>query len=270
MKKSVILCLVMALCLTAVTGSVAYFTDSIATQNVVASGNLKIEQFELERTADGSALQTYAQNQAIYPSVGTESHLDLAAYPYSTTDTQSKPITGTLEAALMADTLHGFVDKIVLVKNNGSLNTYVRTFVAVPTTFASAIHLDWNLDMAEEPTGWVLGDAFTADIHGVNHTIQYATYYTAIGPNELAAPSLLGFYLDSTVGHDGEQYTLGTTKLGSGSKLKILVATQAAQAIPIGIGEDTKRADAPTSLHDTYDVKLTDGKIYHPWMETNP
>ena len=283
MKKSVILCVVVALCLAVVTGSVAYFTDSITTQNVVASGNLKIEQFELERTADGASLQTYTQNQAIYPSVGTESHLELAAYHYSTADKQTKPVTGTLEAALMADTLHGFVDKIVLVKNNGSLNTYVRTFVAVPTDFDNpekgikAIHLDWNKEGSWVVEQTPILDYITVEdqVDNVPYTIYYAINTNMIEPGKSAAPSLLGFYLDSAVGHDGEQYTLGTTKLGSGSELKILVATQAAQAIPTGIGEQTTRAGAVESLNETYDEKDAQGNytiIHHPWMpaKTNP
>lgn len=275
MKKSVILCLFVALCLAAVTGTVAYFTDSIAVQNEVKSGNLDIEQVEYERAtdADGTYLKGYTQKQAIYPCMN---QVETEERPDVTVATKDGDVSIT---AKLNQTIQGYVDKIVVSTNHGSLNAYIRTLVAVPTAFAEAVHLDWNLDKAEEPTGWVRGETFTADIHGVNHTIQYATYYTAIGPNESAAPSLLGFYLDSAVGHDGEQYTLGTTKLGSGSELKILVATQAAQAIPTGIGERTTRARAVESLRETYD-KNEDGTytIHHPWMpaktnsptETNP
>ena len=275
MKKSVILCLFVALCLAAVTGSVAYFTDSITTQNVVASGNLKIEQFEYERKKDANGnynglLDVYTQNQMIYPSVKSNDSREMV-------DVKGHEVA-------LSTGINGFVDKIVLVKNNGSLNTYVRTFVAVPTGFDNpekgiqAIHLDWN-----EADGWqvastpMLANITVAEhqIDNVPYTIYYAINTNMIEPGKSAAPSLLGFYLVSEVGHDGEQYTLGTTKLGSGSELKILVATQAAQAIPTGIGEQTTRAGAVESLNETYDEKDAQGNftiIHHPWMpaKTNP
>ena len=58
MKKSVVLSLAIIMCLFAVTGSIAYFTDSITVQNEVQSGTLHIEQFEFERVTPPQLIAT--------------------------------------------------------------------------------------------------------------------------------------------------------------------------------------------------------------------
>ena len=277
MKKSFVLCLAIIMCLFAVTGSIAYFTDSIqSTGNVVASGNLKIVQAELER-GTGNVLQPYTQNQAIYPSVGTLNHAETAAeYSYKVTDKEGNTSNHTMYAKLENGSLHGYVDKIVVVKNNGSLPTYVRTFVAVPASFdkdgAKALILDWNTadgwSAVAGPIEATITDAANK-IENVAYNIYYVTNANAVQPGQSAPPSLLGFYLDSQVNHNGTEYTLNGKSLGSGSELKILVATQAAQVIPTGIGNDNQHMDAVDALTETYDVVSADGKtvtVYHPWM----
>ena len=266
MRKSFVLCLAIIMSLFAVTGSIAYFTDSITVQGEVKSGNLDIEQFEYMRS--GNDLVAWKE-QSIYPAVkkdkATDETVTFDNVPYK----------------INKDQMNGFVDKIVVVQNNGSLPTYVRTFVAVPTSFADAIVLDWNLDgETANPTGWVLAaepitttinaTSGTHQIEDVPYTIYYATYYTQVASGASAPPSLLGFYLDSRVNHNGTNYILGDTKLGTDNELKILVATQAAQAIPTGIGENTTRAGAVDSLTETYDMNLPDGvSVGHPWLPNN-
>ena len=265
MKKSVVLSLAIIMCLFAVTGSIAYFTDIIIVQNEVQSGTLHIEQFEFERVTgkDGTVtLQKFTQDQAIYPSVGKVSHSNKAeSYDFSTTDKEGKPYADKLTAKLMQDSLHGFVDKIVAVKNTGNLQIYVRTYVAVPTDFVEAVHLDWNQDTwseAEKPL-WIeatkpIQDTITVEDHNifnVPYTIYYATCTASVDPGAISSPSLLGFYLDSQVNHNGTHYTLDGKDLGTSSELKILVASAASQVIPIGIG-DEPRDNALTAMDKTY------------------
>ena len=265
MKKSFVLCLAIIMCLFAVTGSIAYFTDSVEVQNVVKSGNLDIEQFEYARLKgeDGKyngRIDVYKQNQAIYPCVKPDEPSRKAV-----------DIKGR-EVELYDDSLNGFVDKIVVVKNNGSLPTYIRTFVAVPAAFDKAIHLDWNTaDGWSAVTGPIPATITDEDnkIENVAYNIYYVTNTIAVQPGQSAPPSLLGFYLDSRVNHNGTEYTLNGQSLGSGSELKILVATQAAQVIPTGIGNDKQPMDAGEALTETYDVVDEAKKtvtIQHPWM----
>ena len=257
MKKSVVLSLAIIMCLFAVTGSIAYFTDSITVQNEVQSGTLHIEQFEFERVTgeDGNVtLRKFTQNQAVYPSVGEVKHADTAdVYEFSTTTKEEKTYAGTLSAKLMSDSLHGFVDKIVAVKNTGNLNVYVRTYVAVPTVFVEAVHLDWNQD------NWIkveeaIQDTITVEEHKISnepYTIYYATCTEPVVPGSISDPGLLGFYLDSQVNHNGTHYTLDGEELGTSSELKILVASVASQVIPTGIG-DTPRDEALDAMDKTY------------------
>lgn len=285
MRKSIVLCLALVLSLFAVTGSIAYFTDTVEVQVEAKSGNLAIEQFELERTTKDNkvVLQEYTQNQAIYPAVGDINEtnkdsyrLESSSYSYNVkipkhaSPTTEVEVSGTFTASLMDTTsLRGYVDKIVMVKNFGSLPVYVRTFVAVPTAFKDAIVLDWNASDNKDTTGWYLHPTtipsdITHDNKTTSYTIYYATYNTSLNPNndpnglDIAPPSLLGFYLNPDFNYKGSE-----------TQLKILVATQAAQVIPTGIGDDGKHMDAVSALNETYDKDNNNENstvtIKHPW-----
>lgn len=273
MKRAIVLCLALIVSLFAVTGSIAYFTDNITTTNVVEAGNLHILQHEYERVKDGNGfvmengenkLQPYTQKQAIYPGVETEGEVQKLII---------KDVSYDINKAKM----NGFVDKIVVAENGGTLGAYVRTFVAVPAyTNAEGesvtwIHLDKNdYDKETNPNGWVWDGPFQDEINGVKYDIWYATSTTLLEPGDKSSPSLLGYYLDSQVNHNGTNYTLDGVNLGSDSSLTILVATEAAQAIPTGIG-DSPRAGAVESLNLTYSGKadVDPGPNRHPWADSN-
>lgn len=259
MKRAIVLCLALIVSLFAVTGSIAYFTDNITTTNVVEAGNLHILQHEYERDSSGG-LRDYTQKQAIYPAVQKTSGA-----------TETVTVDGK-EYVTNHDAMNGFVDKIVVAENGGTLDAYVRTFVAVPAykgadnQSVTWIHLDKNVYNKEtNPTGWVWSTSpFQADIGGVTYDVWYATSETLLEPGDQSSPSLLGYYLDSHVNHNGANYTLNGTNLGADSSLTILVATEAAQAIPTGIG-DTSRLGAVESLNTTYGQP---GVERHPWKNT--
>lgn len=278
MKKTVVLSLAIIMCLFAVTGSIAYFTDTITAQGQIESGNLDIEQYEFERIKDENgnyttALKEYVQHQVLYPCMlpdgltDTSHRTEPTEFSYTAAADSAIPELA-FTAALRDDSIRGFVDKIVVVKNEGSLNNYVRTFVAVPTAFDQAVVLDWNT------ADWTLGEAafedvITAEKHQINqvpYTIYYATYNNALTPDGVAAPSLLGYYLKPEVDHNGTAYTLKTDSgmtltLGTEKELKILVATEAAQVIPTGIEHETH--DTPeTAMTKTYGAPSAER---HPW-----
>lgn len=273
MKKTAILSLAIIMCFFAVTGSIAYFTDSIDVQNVVKAGNLKIAQSEYMRY-EGDLVAW--EKQSLYPAVKKEG----ATSEFLSVDGKSYTIN--------EESMNGFVDKIVVVENQGSLQTYVRTFVAVPASFDEAIQLEWN----ESADGWfVEAEPIEADIACMikdqqisgPYAIYYATYQQKLAAKDdpqkgnVAPPSLLGFYLDPKVNHNGVEYTMNGQPIGSDDKLKILVATQASQVIPTGIGEETTRMNAMDALKETYDKVEIDEKngtekviIRHPWyLEEN-
>ena len=281
MKKTAILSLAIIMCFFAVTGSIAYFTDSIDVQNVVKAGNLKIAQSEYMR--DNGDLVAWKE-QSLYPAVKKEG----ATSEFLSVDGKLYTIN--------EESMNGFVDKIVVVENQGSLQTYVRTFVALPASFDEAIQLEWN----ESADGWfvenkkpednkpepILAD-ITCTIDGQEISGQYAIYYATYQQKlaakddpqkgNVAPPSLLGFYLDPKVNHNGVEYTMNGQPIGSDDELKILVATQASQVIPTGIGEETTRMNAMDALKETYDKVEIDEKngtekviIRHPWyLEEN-
>lgn len=224
MKRALVLCLAIIVSLIAVTGSIAYFTDSIDTSNVVASGNLHILQHEYERAEDAAGnviLQEYTQDQILYPCVmgaGTREEVSIGAYTVQMYDSS----------------VSNFVDKIVVAENTGKNISYVRTFVAVPAYNNAAgesvkwLHLDINSN-----DGWVWCETPIAGqmIDGASYDIYFATNTNKLNPGETTAPSLLGFYLDPKVNHNGTSYIFGDTLLGSGDDMTILVATTASQAI---------------------------------------
>lgn len=278
MKKSVVLSLAIIMCLFAVTGSITYFTDSITAQGQIESSNLGIEQFKFERIKDenGSyttALKEYVQHQVLYPcllpaDLTDNSHRTASTKFIYTADANSAIPSLDFTAALRDESIRGFVDKIVVVKNAGSLHTYVRTFVAVPTSFDQAVVLDWNT------ADWTLTEAafqdvITAEKHQIDHvpyTIYCATYKNALAPGEVAPPSLLGYYLKPEVGRNISGYILktdaGTAILGTEKELKILVATEAAQVIPTSIEHRLHNDTPEDALSKTYP-----NAGHHPWKK---
>ena len=73
MKRFLVLCVAVIACYAAVTGSIAYFTDSVETTNRLASGNLHVVQHEYERVTNdnGMTVQAFTQAKQLYPAVGS-------------------------------------------------------------------------------------------------------------------------------------------------------------------------------------------------------
>lgn len=253
MKRALVLCLAIIVSLIAVTGSIAYFTDSISTSNVVASGNLHILQHEYERADDGT-LREYTQNQLLYPCVNL---------PGDPSASREDVTVDTHTVRMYDETVRNFVDKIVVAENTGKNIAYVRTFVAVPAYYRGVgeeresvpwLHLDCNTG-----NGWLWSKEPIKEqkIDGHYYDIYYATNTNQLNPGETTAPSLLGFYLDPKVNHNGTNYIFEDTLLGSGDHMTILVATEASQAIVF--------KDAYEAMESTFP-----GSSHHPWETVIP
>lgn len=199
MKKTLLICAIIAALLVVAGGTVAFFTDSEEGYGVVASGELSILQHEYDEYAgpDSAANKPYTQGRMIYPGVA--------------------------------------VNKIVTVENIGKNVAYVRTFIAVPTAGEGKSLAKLNVNEAEN-NGWVWGNPIPGEsIDGVLYDIYVATYTTPLIPDETTAPSLMGYTVSPKVSQDGTEYVWrdGSTliPLGTSECFNILVATEASQAI---------------------------------------
>ena len=264
MKRTLLACLLLIALVATVSGTVAYFTDNVQTQGSIASGNLDIIQHEYERVKDDSGkytIQPYTQKQIIYPSVT----------PTSSEHTQV--VTVNEHTVKLLDEAHrNFIDKIVVAENTGSLNAYVRTFVAIPAHYYLDANkqeqsVNWlHLDVNKEGWVWASDPVRNVMIDGICYDIHYATYENVLAPGQFTPPSLLGFYLDSNVSQKKQNYTYknedGEINLGPEAALTILVATEASQANVFEA--DSTRIASVVAMDETYGVPSA---ARHPWAE---
>lgn len=199
MKKALLICAVVITLLAAVSGTIAYFTDTVEGYGQAASGELSILQHEYDvyDAANPAACTPYTQGRMIYPGVA--------------------------------------VNKIVTVENIGKNVAYVRTFIAVPTAGEGKSLAKLNVNEAEN-NGWVWGNTILGEsIDDVLYDIYVATYTTPLNPGKTTTPSLMGYTVSPKVSQDGTEYVWrdGSTliPLGTSESFNILVATEASQAI---------------------------------------
>jgi len=242
------LCSVLAVAVTLISGSVAFFTDSVeSSENVIASGNIDIRQHEYERVVENGVytglVQPYAQDKGIYPSM-----IDGGA--------ARKAITVDGVTVNMYDeTVPGFVDKIVNVENTGRNVAYVRIFVAIPAQQgASWLHMDKNPDANWQ---WSTEVIKNQQINGLPYDIYMATYLQQLQPGQITSPAILGFYLDGGVDHKNDYLTYQDQLVfDMNNELSILVYSEASQAIVFD--------DAHDGLNTSFGI-FENG--HHPWSQ---
>ena len=226
MKKIAILAL--SLCMiaaVAVTGTIAYFTDTDEQTNTFTVGNVQIEQKEFDENGN-----QFEQNQDVSPIINAG-------------DKYNDP---------------NYIHKNISVKNTGKNDAWVRTFVAIPVSNgnstdynASNNWLHWNgYDDSDDgdATAWNWsteggetwpGNAegwneYYAEIEGEMYRVMIVTNEMVLGAGNETHPHFRGFFLDSSVNYDdnGYFYTKNGERidLGDISNLKIYAHTQAVQA----------------------------------------
>lgn len=215
MKKKIIAAalIVAMLAITAVGGSLAWFTATDDVVNTFTVGGVKIVQNEKQTASDGS-LEDFEQDQLLYPAViGTAT--DAADY-------------------------ENYIEKKVTVTSTDVTSAYVRTFIAVPTALVDYLHLDIA------GTGWTKDNVTYAPVtvDGVSFTVISYTYNTALTTDAKTTSVLLkGVWLDETI--DLQTNSSGVKqfciKQADGSfsfinydvtsKVKVLVASQACQSV---------------------------------------
>ncbi|MBQ8507127.1 MAG: hypothetical protein IJ466_06835 [Clostridia bacterium] len=304
MKKILAMALSIALVATmAITGSVAYFTDTDDDVNVFTVGNVIIDQREWERKDQDSGdkgVNEFYQNKPLYPVYGDDDGQDEDAFTTQTGHNISMPKESKLQ---------NYVDKMVDVENLGKSDAYVRTIFAVPTAGAGEntwLHLDRNLNGA---AGWDWsvapndGDHFddpylygTVTIEGKEYYLYVATYTNVLygtesktadsTKNVYSAPSLLGVYMDSMVDFVAERDDNGNVQYDDNGKVigkyvlrngtaetelvgdldgaQILVATQAVQVAGFQDSATTDAEAAYIALDEAFGEIST---LKHPWVE---
>jgi len=217
MNKRKILVMAMALAMCAILvvgGTLAYFTDFDKADNVFEVGNVKIRQNEWERGEEG--IQEFTQKKNVLPAVLKK--------------LTKEPVTvgeGDNEYTFNIRSQKGnYIDKIVDVTNTGTNLAYVRTIIAVPnmngfddSANASFNPLHWNyLDATDFAGSWDWNGSNDAEvteqkcyaqdvmINGASYDLYVATHIDPVEAGATTAPSMVGFYLHDTVGHDVDGY----------------------------------------------------------------
>ena len=205
-KKILVLCLVVALAVTAVVGgTLAYFTDKDAATNTFTAGGVDIALIEQERDGHGG-LQNFTQDQVLMPIVGSAQ---------GEKDGQGQPVA------------ENYIDKMVTIKNTGKSDAYVRAYFAIPSalddgyeTFnagANVLHFNfgnvktdnglvstygnqwiWN---SVNPNGW---NYFETTIDGVAYNVYFADYYQVLPAGATTEQFVSGVYLDKNVDMDAQ------------------------------------------------------------------
>ena len=198
-KKILVLCLVVALAVTAVVGgTLAYFTDTDEATNTFTAGGVDIALIEQERDGHGG-LQTFTQGKVLMPIVGSAQ---------GEKDPLGQPVA------------ENYIDKIVTIENTGKSGAYVRAYFAIPSalddgyeTFnAGANILHFNFGNVKTDNGlvstegnqwiWTHGtkwNYFETTIGDVAYNVYYADYYQVLPAGKTTEQFISGVYLDSHV-----------------------------------------------------------------------
>lgn len=258
MKKLSILILIIALAWSCYIGyTAAYFTDEVtSSNNVIASGNIQIIQYEQERVKDSNGdftaeLKKYTQNQQLTPMVAGS-------------DNRTEVQVGDYKVKLRDSSAKNYVDKLVTVKNVGSNPAYLRTFIALPTggydgsspsdswiscDVVEGSHWNWK----KSGGSWNKIDNVTID--GSEYDIYIGTYDEPLAPGKTTVPSMLGFYLNAAVD--------GSVDLKGDEKIELLVTTQAVQTTTFN---DSSK-DALTNAKNALDTVFGEAKAdNNPWV----
>lgn len=218
MKKkilAIVLCVAM-LAIAIVGGTMAYFTDTEAAQNVMTTGKVDISQLEQQRDANGT-LVDFVQNKPLMPAV----YVDGVTADNFVQNGYYNP--GVKNA----------VDKIITVKNEaaaGAINqdAYVRTILAFETNTeyeAGTSNVLRDGKTIFDTYIGTLGD-FTLlsrdpiTVNGVQYVLAVKVYEEALVPQQISYPSLKQIFLSPDADNEvallfGDSYTILAVSQGT-------------------------------------------------------
>ena len=250
----------------AVSGTLAYFTDSDADKNVMTTGNIRIVQNETDRKGDA---WSDTNEKHLVPAV----YLDLDGNPYNPTKHSDKNMTyqgpggylprydnqgvdqwytgemdntngkGTLK--IYDDNINNEIDKVISVTNRGTEDAYIRTLILMENKddnkICDQIHALWGMECE-----WLIDETtkkeVIVNIGNTSYSVAVCTYDEVLKAGETSSPSLMQIFLDPYT--TNEWYDL----LGD-QKFSILALSQACQeagfenaesALNTAFGEVTK------------------------------
>ena len=206
-KKIVALCLCVALAVVAIGGAtLAYVTDTDEETNTFTAGGVKIDLIEQQVNKDGTALETFKQDQVLMPIVGSAQ---------GEKDDFGQPVA------------ENYIDKIVTIENTGKSDAYVRAYFAIPSalddgyeTFnagANILHFNFGNEngVSTEGVQWKWTHVskwnyFETTIDNVAYNVYYADYSQALPAGETTEQFISGVYLDKSFDQkDGKYYAFG-------------------------------------------------------------
>lgn len=241
-KKLVSLCLVLALLLTvAIGGTMAYFTDTEADENVMTIGKVDIVQHEMQR-GDDDSIEAFEDNKMLVPVVGT-----------SAWGTPVELEDGKVKASVLDDTkMKNIVDKFIYVENEGNVPVYARTLVAFEDTNDVS---QYFMTVGANLVFPYAGNDFLQikDVNGTVYTVGYITYKDAIAAGGFSPVALSQYYM--IAGATQEQIA------PAGDSYTILALSQAIQA------DGFANADAAFQAESTFGaITETDDEKVAEWF----
>ncbi|MBQ8288413.1 MAG: hypothetical protein IJX76_06545 [Clostridia bacterium] len=223
MKKKLLTCLSIALIAAlAITGTMAYFTDTESVTNVMTIGNIDIvlnEQQRVDDAANQHELEAFEQAMTLMPAA-----YEGTSIPWAPADEWVVPGDSAWKVVADNGDVH---DKFVTVTNTGSNEAYVRVIVAYEGDAINGkdIHIVHNTKTSSDPA--VAGEFAATDyienviIDGTRYDLIVYTYAEPVQPGETTIPSLKQVYMDKTTTQE-DAAKFGTT-------YDILVLSQAVQ-----------------------------------------
>lgn len=251
-KKILSLVLVIALTASiAIAGTVAYLTSTDEDVNVMTLGLAKIDQFEKQRVdmnhqdqQTPAELEDFEQGQPLYPAVNTNGGAanDPAVWQPGEATNEAYVNYGTLVDAditgphwtgVWDKSLKNVMDKMVFVKNTGTVDVYYRTIIlyeydetkTVNSYDQKMIHFNINSNTRFD---WTYPE-YTVEVDGEVYGVMVATYNKPLLPGTVSRPSLL------QVGLDGDATNEVVAQFGE--TYDMLVLSQAVQTTGFGSAE---------------------------------
>ena len=263
-KKILVLCLVVALAVTAVVGgTLAYFTDKDEATNTFTAGGVKIDLIEQQSNEDHTGFVPYEGDKVLMPIVGSAQG---EKYP-----------NGQPKAA-------NYIDKVVTITNTGKSDAWIRAYYAVPSALDDGFGESFNAGMNilhgnfgnkfnEEGTlvttynkEWLWGSEakpnhggwnyFETTIDGVAYNVYYADYYKPLAAGATTEQFISGVYLDKNVDMDAQGNYIDPRH--PGADLTILAGTVKYPVFAVAV-----QADGFDSAAEA--VNAAFGADFNPW-----
>lgn len=208
MKKILALLLVVILTATvSISGTLAFVQAFSSDEDTIVEGEVRIDQQIYYRnyiSGEGMQTCTLEERQGTENDKGVTIHGAFNLYP--AVYTGDKPDTDTYTATFLGDealyTAPNIYDEIVVVKNTGKQDAYVRTWIAVESGSMTKENFEKYVTLKRsETTDWAWGNGEIKQIDGRSYYVLQATYKNALAVGKTTSPSLLQIMLNKEAGN---------------------------------------------------------------------